>query len=81
METERAVEEELVRLRERRAQGRNAPALEEEVTLALEARRRELEETQGELEARRTEWVRDRQEAETKLQALRAPVHRRAAAA
>ncbi len=47
------------------------PALEEEVTLALEARRRELEETQGHLEARRTEWVRDRQEAETKLQALR----------
>ena len=72
IETERSVEEELLRLRERRATLDAAPPLEEEVTLALEARRRELEETQGELEAQRTEWVRDRQEAETKLQALRA---------
>ncbi len=71
IETERSVDEELARLRERRGTLEPAPALEEEVTLALEARRGELEETQGQLEARRTEWVRDRQEAETKLQALR----------
>jgi exonuclease SbcC len=72
IETERALDEELTRLRERRAKLDPAPALEEEVTVELETRRRELEEAQGQLEARRTEWVRDRQEAETKLQALRA---------
>jgi exonuclease SbcC len=72
IETERALDDEIGRLRERRAHLETAPALEEEVTIELETRRREHEETQGELEARRTEWVRDRQEAETKLQALRA---------
>jgi DNA repair protein SbcC/Rad50 len=71
-ETERALNEELTRLRERRVKLDAAPALEEEVTIELETRRRELEEALGQLEARRTEWVRDRQEAETKLQALRA---------
>jgi exonuclease SbcC len=71
IETERAVGDELDRLRERRETLSNAPALEEEVTIELETRRRELEEAQGQLEARRTEWVRDRQEAETKLQTLR----------
>ncbi len=71
LESERALAEELVQLRARREKVENAPALEEEVTVELETRRRELEETQGELEARRTEWVRDRQEADTKLQSLR----------
>ena len=45
--------------------------LEEEATIAVEAKRKELEESLGRLEARRTEWVRDRQEAETKRDALR----------
>ncbi len=72
LEAARALDDELARLRERRSRLETAPALEEEVTLSLEARRRELEEALGQLEARRTEWVRDRQEAETKLQALRA---------
>ena len=48
-----------------------APSLEEEVTLELEQRRQLLQLTEGELENRRTEWVRDKQEAETKRQALR----------
>ena len=71
LETERALEEEVRRLRERRAKIEAAPSLEEEVTLELEQRRALLELVQGELEAKRTEWVRDRQEAETKHVALR----------
>src|SRR6478609_8574755 len=71
LETERSLEEELRRLRERRERIETAPALEEEVTLELEQKRAALEQVQGELEARRTEWVRDRQEAETKHVALR----------
>ena len=71
VETERLLLDELTRLRERRARVFNAPVLEEEATIAVEAKRKELEEALGRLEARRTEWVRDRQEAETKRDALR----------
>jgi DNA repair protein SbcC/Rad50 len=71
LENERALQEEVVRLRERRTRIESAPALEEEVTLELEGTRTALEQVQGELEAKRTEWVRDRQEAETKHVALR----------
>src|SRR6478672_7598987 len=71
LETERALEDEVRALRERRARIETAPALEEEVTLELEQRRAMLELVEGELEAKRTEWVRDRQEAETKHVALR----------
>jgi DNA repair protein SbcC/Rad50 len=71
LENERSLEEELRRLRERHARIESAPPLEEEVTLELEQRRAALEQVQGELEAKRTEWVRDRQEAETKHVALR----------
>jgi exonuclease SbcC len=66
-----ALEEELARLRERRERIESAPRLEEEVTASLRAKHEELELVDGRLEARRTEWVRDRQEAETKRQALR----------
>jgi exonuclease SbcC len=71
VETERLLVDELTRLRERRARIFNAPVLEEEATILVEAKRKELEESLGRLEARRTEWVRDRQEAETKRDALR----------
>jgi len=71
VESERALGEELARLRERRDKIARAPQLEEEVTESLEHKRRALEESLGQLEARRTEWVRDRQEAETKRDALR----------
>ena len=67
---ERALAEELIRLRERRERVATAPALEEEATVQLEQKRRAVEETLSELEARRTEWVRDRQEAETRREAL-----------
>lgn len=70
-ENERSVADELVRLRERLARIDTAPALEEEITVQLEHERAELEDASKVLEARRTEWVRDRQEAETKLQELR----------
>jgi exonuclease SbcC len=66
-----ALEQELSRLGERRSRIESAPRLEEEVNRALEEKRAEVELIDGQLEARRTEWVRDRQEAETKRQALR----------
>ncbi len=71
IETERALGDELARMRERYERVETAPALEEEVTEALERTRSELEAAEGRLEARRTEWVRDRQEAETKRNTLR----------
>ncbi|CAN5874736.1 hypothetical protein BH11GEM2_BH11GEM2_37040 [soil metagenome] len=71
LDTERALEDEVRRLRERRSRIETAPALEEEVTLELERVRAMLELVEGELEAKRTEWVRDRQEADTKRTALR----------
>ena len=48
-----------------------APRLEEEATVELEQRRGALEDAQGKLESRRTEWVRDRQEVDTRLRTLR----------
>jgi DNA repair protein SbcC/Rad50 len=71
VDTVRLLDEELRQLRERREALTRAPAQEEEVTEALERKRRELEEALGTLEALRTDWVRDRQEAETKRDALR----------
>jgi exonuclease SbcC len=71
LETQAAIAEDLVRLRDRRAKLESAPTLETEIDAALVAKRAEFEATDGLLEARRTEWVRDRQEAETKRQALR----------
>ena len=71
LDTERALEDEVRRLRERRARIETAPALEEDATLELEQTRAMLELVEGELEAKRTEWVRDRQEADTKRTALR----------
>ncbi len=71
LDTERALEDEVRRLRERRTRIETAPALEEDATLELEQMRAMLELVEGELEAKRTEWVRDRQEADTKRTALR----------
>ncbi|MGI8510570.1 MAG: AAA family ATPase [Gemmatimonadaceae bacterium] len=71
VENERAIADELVRLRERLARIDTAPALEEEITGQLEHERGELDGATAVLDERRTEWVRDRQEAETKLHELR----------
>ncbi len=66
-----ALSTELQRLREGRSRLENAPAMEEQLTVEMEQKRRRLEELHGRLELRRTEWVRDRQEAETRRNALR----------
>ena len=71
LEQELVLRRELEELRERRARVEAAPSLEEQVTMNLETKRRALEEAEGRLELRRTEWVRDRQEAETRRNALR----------
>jgi len=71
LENEAVLREEIDKLNARHAAIAGAPAQEEEVTLELEKKRAELEEAQGTLEAKRTEWVRDRQDAETKLNDLR----------
>jgi exonuclease SbcC len=71
LETQATLAEDLVRLRERRAKLESAPTLETEIEAELVGKRAELEQADGLLEARRTAWVRDRQEAETKRQALR----------
>ncbi|HEX5580076.1 MAG TPA: SMC family ATPase, partial [Gemmatimonadaceae bacterium] len=70
-ESERALVEELERLRERRERLAQAPELERATTDELAGVKSSLERAEAELEERRTEWVRDRQEAETKRQALR----------
>jgi len=71
-EQEVALVGELAALREQRESLATVPAQEERITMDLEAARRRLEDAQGRLELRRTEWVRDRQEAETRRNALRA---------
>jgi len=71
LENEGVLREEIDKLGGRHGSIAGAPAQEEEVTLELEKKRAELEEAQGTLEAKRTEWVRDRQDAETKLNDLR----------
>lgn len=72
VETKAALELDVQTLTTQRVRLAGAPALEEGVILELERGRAELEEAQGKLESRRTEWVRDRQEVDTRLRALRA---------
>lgn len=71
-DTERVLAEDLTRFQDRLNRIDQEVALEESLTEQLDAQRRLERETDGELEARRTEWVRDRQEAETKRDAYRA---------
>lgn len=70
-ESLRLVGEELARSAARRAQIANAPAVEADVKAALTRSRAELEDTQATFEKTRGEWLRDKQKAETKLEALR----------
>ncbi len=71
LDTCRSLEEELERLRARSTLLKGAPQLEREVDAQLAAARAELAALDLTLQARRTDWVRDRQEAETKRQTLR----------
>ena len=70
LDAERVLADELVRLRDRRERVATAPALEEDVTVQLEQKRRAVEETLAHLDEQRTAWVRDTQEAETRREAL-----------
>ena len=67
----RSGEEELALLAERRVALGEAPAAEEAEVEGLEAARRELRDADAAFDAAHTEWVRDRQEAETRREALR----------
>lgn len=69
-ESTRALHEEVGQKKERLERLRLAPQQEEEATEKLEAKRRELEAALGAIEGLRTDWVRDRQDAETKREAL-----------
>lgn len=72
LDAERALLADLAALRERLTTREGAPVLEGEVTAELAAVRARLAECERDLEERRTDWVRDKQEAETRRQALRA---------
>jgi exonuclease SbcC len=71
VETVRGVTVELDRLRERRAAIESAPISAAENGVVLAATRTDAERVASEFEIANTEWVRDKQEADTKRQALR----------
>ncbi len=66
-----AYAEEEAKLNERGVRLESAPALEKETAVQLQAMRNTLAETERTLDQNRTAWARDRQEAETRLEALR----------
>jgi exonuclease SbcC len=68
---ERALADALAQLAERRAKLAAAPQYEQETQALLGERKQELDAVQAEHDGQRTAYVRDRQEAETKLEALR----------
>ena len=70
VETEATLTKEIALLRERASRIDVTPALETETSAALAESRRALEAAQRSLESAQTDWVRDKQEAETKRQAL-----------
>ena len=67
----RELEEETARLTQRADQLATAPALADETAGVLTRARLRLAETEQAVDAERTAWARDRQEAETRLDALR----------
>ncbi|MBC8089259.1 MAG: SMC family ATPase [Phycisphaerae bacterium] len=71
LERLRSVAEEEVRLNERGAQLETAPQLERDALVTIATLRAALLAAEQNLETERTGWVRDRQEAETRLESLR----------
>ena len=71
LDTERASTEELVRLTDQRNKIADAAARVAEIEAALEKERAALAGIEAELGAKRTDWIRDQQEAETKRAELR----------
>jgi len=72
LERLRSVAEEEVRLNERGVQLETAPQLERDALANLATPRSGLTAIEHSVETERTSWVRDRQEAETRLESLRA---------
>ncbi len=70
VDTERALIDEIARLRDRLSKIESAPELEADVATSLDRARAELEAAQQAFEKSRTDWVRDKQEAETRREAL-----------
>src|SRR5262245_4133655 len=70
-ESVRVLADELSRLVARRGEISVTPESEAEATKALATARTTLDETQTKFETVQADWVRDKQEAETKLQSLR----------
>jgi exonuclease SbcC len=68
----RGLAEEVARLNDRASKLESAPTLEVETQQQLAVARTTLSTVEQALEAERTSWVRDRQEAETRLDSLRA---------
>jgi len=71
LERVRVLAEDEARLAERAAKLESAPSLEQETMALLATHRDALTAAEATLDAERTAWVRDRQEAETRLEALR----------
>lgn len=71
LDRERRDKEELQRLTERAAQLAQATTMEPESRAKVISLRDELEQTDRSIEEHRTNWVRDKQEVDTKLEALR----------
>lgn len=67
-----AYAEDVAKLAERATRLEAAPTLEQETTSQLQQLRATLAETERAVDQERTAWARDRQEAETRLEALRA---------
>ena len=72
LERLRTVSEEEVRLAERGVQLETAPQLERDTTANFGAQRNNLAELERQIQDERTSWTRDKQEAETRLESLRA---------
>ena len=72
LERESASVEEDAKLADRALRLESAPALEQETLLLLEKLRTTMDTEERELDTQRTAWARDRQEAETRLESLRA---------
>ena len=71
LERQRSATEEETRNAERGLQLESAPQLERETSAHLATARNALAEVERELDTSRTSWTRDKQEAETRLEALR----------
>jgi exonuclease SbcC len=71
LQQEKELQREIVRLRERRPQIEDASERETELSRDLKRRKTELAKLEKAFEAARTEWIKDKQEADTKIEQLK----------